>query len=544
MDTAKHKKNICIAGYGYVGRAFYHFFSLYNHFNVFAYDINPSLASINPLVSTDDELLNTADLVVICVSTPPSEDGSVNTSYVEDVLSRIRKETTVLIKSTIPPGTTDSYCRKFPKLKVAFSPEYIGESSYYLPTPYDFDKDVIKTPFFIFGGEKQICNEIVGYYTQIAGPCKEYVFTTALNAELCKYMENTYFATKIVFCNEYRRICESFGADYNEVRELWLKDPRVLRTHTMIYNTEEPYCFGGKCLPKDLSGIIEQSSKVGYSAPFLKSVQQCNTRLRTHANENILMIHHVHINSEQNISPLSYDRGMVISCYALDAIIKDFLDRGYQFGNLEECVKEPDKFFCLTFDDGFKEHLLVAKELQAAYSPKKSSMIFSISTGNISGKTYSGMEFIYRIIDSGYGQELKGLLGLFENSSIKEIKAKYGQLDPEALRLVSEKFINRVNMGGIFLSAQEIKELSNYGLIASHGVSHRDLTTNVETSLSEIADSKRDLEEIIQESVSAFCFPEGRYNDALLNCCKKAGYSMTLGINSIEKNYCVGRKQI
>ena len=357
-------------------------------------------------------------------------------------------------------------------------------------------------------------------------------------------MENTYFATEIVFCNEYRRICESFGADYNEVRELWLKDPRVLRTHTMIYNTEEPYCFGGKCLPKDLSGIIEQSSKVGYSAPFLKSVQQCNTRLRTHANENILMIHHVHINSGQNISPLSYDRGMVISCYALDAIIKDFLDRGYQFGNLEECVKEPDKFFCLTFDDGFKEHLLVAKELQAAYSPKKSSMIFSISTGNISGKTYSGMEFIYRIIDSGYGQELKGLLGLFENSSIKEIKAKYGQLDPEALRLVSEKFINRVNMGGIFLSAQEIKELSNYGLIASHGVSHRDLTTNVETSLSEIADSKRDLEEIIQESVFAFCFPEGRYNDALLNCCKKAGYSMTLGINSREKNYCVGRKQI
>lgn len=544
MDTANRKKNICIAGYGYVGRAFYHFFSLYEHYKVFAYDINPSLASTNPLVSTDDELLNIADLVVICVSTPPSEDGSVNTSYVEDVLSRVRKETTVLIKSTVPPGTTDSYCRKYPHLRIAFSPEYIGESSYYLPTPYDFDKDVIKTPFFIFGGEKKVCNEIVDYYMQIAGPCKEYVFTTALNAELCKYMENTYFATKIVFCNEYRHICESFGADYNEVRELWLKDPRVLRTHTLIYNTEEPYCFGGKCLPKDLSGIIEQSYKAGYSAPFLKSVQQCNTKLRAQLNENILMIHHVNITSGQNISPLSYDRGMVISRYKLDSIIRGFLDRGYQFGDLEECVKEPDKYFCLTFDDGFKEHLSVARELQATYSPKKSSIIFSISTGNITGKFFSGMEFIYRIVDSGYGQELKSLLGLSGNYSIKEIKAKYVQLDPAALRFVSEKFSERVNMADIFLSAQDIKELSGYGTIASHGVSHRDLTTNVEASISEIVDSKRALEDIIQVTVSTFCFPEGRYNNALLQGCKEAGYSMTLGINSRERDYCVGRKQI
>lgn len=167
------------------------------------------------------------DLVVVCVPTPSKDDGSADISFIEDILSRIKNKIFVLIKSTIPPNTTNNLSKTYPHLRLVFSPEYIGESNYNLPYPYNFNKEVIKTPYFIFGGNLEDTTEIVDIFTKIAGPVKEYIQTTSLNAEICKYMENCFLRLKSSFVMnsiKYAKplepiitLCERFGSKTQEL---------------------------------------------------------------------------------------------------------------------------------------------------------------------------------------------------------------------------------------------------------------------------------------------------------------------------------------
>ncbi|WP_304331082.1 hypothetical protein [Brachyspira innocens] len=187
------KKKICICGYGYVGRAFYEFFNLYNHYEVLVYDNDTELNKKYSYVENDSNILKEADLIVICVPTPMMENGAVNISIVDNVLSLISSENKlVLIKSTIPPLTTDNFKNKYHNLRIVFSPEYIGESDYFFPEPYNFNKDVVNTSYFIFGGDREDTKEIINFFLPIAGPVKEYIQVRAVEAELCKYMENSF----------------------------------------------------------------------------------------------------------------------------------------------------------------------------------------------------------------------------------------------------------------------------------------------------------------------------------------------------------------
>ena len=178
----------------------------------------------------------------------------------------------VIIKSTVSPGTTDLLACTFHK-PLIFSPEYCGESSYW--SPYQFHQSVVETPFFIFGGPKLLTSRAVDIYMKIGGPTKRYVQTTATEAELAKYMENCFYATKITFCYEMAKICRAFGVDYNEVRELWLNDPRINPMHTAVFSDNDRP-FSGKCLPKDLSSLIHDAEMGGVNPGLLRAVQHEN----------------------------------------------------------------------------------------------------------------------------------------------------------------------------------------------------------------------------------------------------------------------------
>ncbi len=208
------------------------------------------------------------DVAVICVPTPPRPDGSCDTSIVEKAVMDAKADL-VIIKSTVPPGTTARLRRR-----AVFSPEYIGESKYYTAPEYPHPSDVEKHRFFIFGGNAKDTSACVDLFAPIVGPHPFFYQTDSTTAELIKYWENVWGALKVSFCNEMKLICDAFGVDYWKAREGWALDSRVEKMHTAVFRNEPG--FGGKCFPKDLLAFDAAARAAGHSSPILAAIIEAN----------------------------------------------------------------------------------------------------------------------------------------------------------------------------------------------------------------------------------------------------------------------------
>jgi nucleotide sugar dehydrogenase len=255
---------IAIIGMGHVGKMMYDL--LIGHADIVAYD----LLQGDGYPVTE---LAACDIGVVCVSTPASSDGSCDTSNVFDAVTKIPIEA-ILLKSTVPPGTTDSLIKQTGK-SICYSPEYVGETSFH----NSFWEDGVRgISFTIFGGEPAIRRRFIEFLLPILGPAKTYFQCTAKEAEIIKYMENAYLAMKVSFVAEFLHICSAFGADWHTVREGWLLDPRIGNSHTAVF-PESPG-FTGKCLPKDLQAIVHASTEAGYTPELLAEILRSNRRFR------------------------------------------------------------------------------------------------------------------------------------------------------------------------------------------------------------------------------------------------------------------------
>jgi nucleotide sugar dehydrogenase len=258
-------KRVAIVGHGTVGRGMERLFT--SRFITVIYDEGRGVGR--------REAVNECDLSIVCVPTNSNPDGSADTSIVEEVVSWLETPL-ILIKSTVPPGTTDRLAAKYQKA-VCFSPEYMGESSYFTPPwKYPDPTDARSHTFVIIGGEK--ASQVAGFFQKVMGVDTRYSLTSAVEAELTKYMENAFFAVKVTFCNEFANIAAAFGVDYKRLRENWLLDPRINPNHTLVF--EDARGFGGKCLPKDLRAIVHASTAVGYAPSLLSATLEANARIR------------------------------------------------------------------------------------------------------------------------------------------------------------------------------------------------------------------------------------------------------------------------
>lgn len=273
-------KSVTIVGFGYVGRAMARFFD--GKYSVRIYDPFVQIDALQEefptyafIPSSQKELVGDTDLVVICVPTPMAEDGSCDTSAVDATFDLLKPhEVDILIKSTVPPNYTKGKILK--GYNAVFSPEYLGESAYTTHYWKGYpDPTNLKThEFQIFGGGQTVCNRIIQFFKSIMGPETRYLQTDSTTAELAKYMENCFFATKVTFCNEFYDIAQTFGVDYNELRELWLNDGRINRNHTLVFEDKRGY--GGKCYPKDMSAMVVASLEEGYTPKLLQQVVESN----------------------------------------------------------------------------------------------------------------------------------------------------------------------------------------------------------------------------------------------------------------------------
>jgi UDPglucose 6-dehydrogenase len=221
------------------------------------------------------EILKT-DITFLTVGTPPTKKGEIDLSYVKQAISSIIKilktkktKHTVVIKSTVVPTTTTKIIypqfNKIKNIKVIVNPEFLRESLAI--------QDLLK-PHLIVIGEKKSGDglELKKYYENFYKKCPEILFTDLVTAEMIKYSNNAFLATKISFINSIANICQNIpNTDVKTITYAIGKDPRI----GPLFLNAGPG-FGGSCLPKDLSALIDFSKKIHNESLILKSVKAIN----------------------------------------------------------------------------------------------------------------------------------------------------------------------------------------------------------------------------------------------------------------------------
>lgn len=276
------KPSITLYGYGYVGQAVFSF--LRDHYKLLVVD--PRISDANSVAMTGDghsyctehAKAPRSSHAIVCVPTPMSEDGSCDTSIVEAIL-RDTEHDFYLVKSTVPPGTCDRLAKETGK-SIVFSPEYIGEGKYEIPFWKDLPHptNMKLHSFHIFGGEPEARAQWIAIWQKVAGWSATYQETDRKTAELVKYAENMFLATKKIFFDELYEVAGVMGVSYNQLKELLLLDGRVGRSMSLIFPDSRG--FSGKCLPKDTAGICAAAKAAGYEPKLWQEVIASNKRIR------------------------------------------------------------------------------------------------------------------------------------------------------------------------------------------------------------------------------------------------------------------------
>ena len=263
---------IGIIGQGFVGNAVYQKFK--NYYDVLTYDLDESKSNSNV-----NEIICNCTNIFVCLPTPMNEDGSCNISIVEQVLAGIdlttdnlETERNIIIKSTIPPGTTAKWNRRFESLNIVFNPEFLTEAN--AVSDYE-NQDRI-----ILGGVRPATTELKTIFSKVF-PKAHIIKTDSTHAEMVKYLTNTFLATKVSFANEMYSLCNQLNVDYDKVVEYATLDDRLGKSHWNVPGPDGDFGFGGHCLPKDLHALISLAHDLNVQPRILTAVDSKNNDVRT-----------------------------------------------------------------------------------------------------------------------------------------------------------------------------------------------------------------------------------------------------------------------
>ncbi|TSC74930.1 MAG: UDP-glucose/GDP-mannose dehydrogenase family [Parcubacteria group bacterium Gr01-1014_44] len=251
------KIKIGIIGLGMVGTPIKRWFEEVRGYkrgqDLFCYDTDPKMGYF------DD--VNNADVIFVAVPTPPNPDGSCNISIVDNALSRLAGHKIVVIKSTIPPGTTEMFQQKYPRWRILFNPEFLTESRAW--------EDFLHPTRQLIGytekskGDSAIVLNLLpqGNFSSPWAADYSRFELTATEAEFVKYFSNVFGAVKVTLANIFYDVCEAMSkqseldVDYENIRTAVGADPRIGPSWLDVHHG---VCRGytGFCFPKDMNGFI------------------------------------------------------------------------------------------------------------------------------------------------------------------------------------------------------------------------------------------------------------------------------------------------
>lgn len=274
--------NIGIIGNGFVGNAVAKGFS-----KKFGYEANIRIFDILSSKKTHslEETVNKSEFIFLSVPTPSLQSGNIDLSIVDNVLQSIddviQKENIILLRSTVVPGTTKAFQKKYSKLKIVYNPEFLTERNAVL--------DFISQKRVILGGKKSHVDQVSTLFLKRFGKNLDIIKTNFQTAEMIKYMSNLFLATKVSFLNEMKLLSKEIDVDWGKAVEAFCLDERVGNSHNNVPGHDGKLGFGGSCLPKDIQAMIFFADKKNVDMQVLKGAWMTNLKVRPEKDWEILV---------------------------------------------------------------------------------------------------------------------------------------------------------------------------------------------------------------------------------------------------------------
>ena len=251
-----------IIGNGFVGESQAFAFSPIAEIRI--YDIDP-LKSTHTLNEVCE-----CDFVFVCVPTPMGEDGHQDISYIENVFESVSKGPIYIIKSTILPGTTKKLQDRF-DVDIIFSPEFLTERTAKL--------DMLTQARIIFGGQKRLCDKVTELFDK-RFMNRHFIVTDPTTAELIKYMNNSFFATKVSVMNEFKRLSDALGTNWEDALYGFTSDSRIGDSHLHVPGPDGKLGYGGTCFPKDVNALITMARELDVPVNAIEGGWKTNLEVR------------------------------------------------------------------------------------------------------------------------------------------------------------------------------------------------------------------------------------------------------------------------
>jgi len=250
----KPRQKIGIIGIGMVGSPLARYFQEIGGYargkDIFLFDTDRTKCC------SDD--VDQANIIFLCVPTPRSADGRADLSFLEDAMGRAGTQKIMVIKSTVPPGTTEYFQKRFPQHDFLFNPEFLTERRAW--------EDTINPDRQLVGWTRQSKKHAAPVASllpsaPLMAPSPE-LELTATEAELIKYAANVFLARKVTFANALYDLANHHGVNYEHIRKGIASDSRIGPSHLEIFHGGYRG-YGGYCFIKDTDALVAHAREQG-----------------------------------------------------------------------------------------------------------------------------------------------------------------------------------------------------------------------------------------------------------------------------------------
>ena len=266
------KLRLGIVGHGFVGKATDWGFNK----RVEKFIVDPiydstikDLAEFNP------------NMVFICVPTPMGNDGSQDSSVIEEVVTQLRENcpnAIKVVKSTVLPIILEKLHKLEPNL--IYNPEFLREKHANI--------DFVNSDMIIFGGDRNISSKVsIAYKRHSRCKTQEHIFTDLQTASLIKFTINTYLASKVIFFNQIHSLFAKLNVtdSWESITDIISRDNRVGNSHMDVPGHDGRKGFGGACFPKDSLALAKYAKSIDAELGLLESVIKINNKIRSQYKE-------------------------------------------------------------------------------------------------------------------------------------------------------------------------------------------------------------------------------------------------------------------